>query len=170
MTLQPPDPRAAARQFGKYRGTVTQNTDPQRRGRLQVSVPAVYGTNTQNWALPALPYAGKDVGLYLIPPVGANVWVEFEGGDISFPIWTGCFWAEGECPSQTPQTLVLKTPAGILTFDEMNKQAPVTLKIDGGPTLTLGASVVTIENGAGAKIELSGTMVALNTDGLQVLS
>ena len=57
------------------------------------------GTGTQSWAYPSVPYAGLQTGFYAIPPVGANVWVEFEGGDPDHPIWTGCFWGPGEAPA-----------------------------------------------------------------------
>ncbi|HEX6229566.1 MAG TPA: phage baseplate assembly protein V, partial [Solirubrobacterales bacterium] len=67
--------------FGKYRGTVEQNLDPLQQGRLQVKVPAVLGDGTLSWAMPCVPYAGSQVGFYAVPPIGANVWVEFEGGD-----------------------------------------------------------------------------------------
>ncbi|MCB1831203.1 MAG: baseplate assembly protein, partial [Gammaproteobacteria bacterium] len=65
--------------FGKYRGSVENNVDPQMMGRIQVSVPAVLGDGTLSWAMPCVPYAGPGVGLFTLPPNGANVWVEFEG-------------------------------------------------------------------------------------------
>ena len=67
--------------FGKYRGQVTNNVDPEMRGRIQVQVPAVLGEGRNSWALPATPYGGDGVGFFAIPPIGANVWVEFEGGN-----------------------------------------------------------------------------------------
>ena len=48
--------------------------------------------------LPRLPYGGNGVGLFLVPPTKANVWIEFEGGDIDYPVWTGCFWDLGQTP------------------------------------------------------------------------
>jgi len=54
---------------------------------------------------PALfPFAGPTVGLCLIPPVGANVWAEFDGGDTNNPTWTGCFWGKGEYLSEAQVT------------------------------------------------------------------
>lgn len=85
--------------YGKYRGVVINNVDPMVVGRLQVAVPAVLSDAT-SWALPCSPFAGPDVGLCLIPPVGANVWVEFEGGDVDHPIWSGCFWGDGQYPAE----------------------------------------------------------------------
>ena len=85
--------------FGKYRGKVENNVDPLQLGRIQVSVPAVLAEGTLSWAMPCVPYAGPQVGFFAIPPVGANVWVEFEGGDPDYPIWAGCFWGTGEVPA-----------------------------------------------------------------------
>jgi hypothetical protein len=86
---------------GKYRGTVTDNRDPLLRGRVEVSVPEVLGGN-RAWAMPCVPYAGPGVGLVAPPPVGGNVWVEFEAGSPDRPIWVGCFWGKGELPERVP--------------------------------------------------------------------
>ena len=74
--------------YGKFRGVVQDNRDPLGIARLEVSVPAVLGEKTA-WAMPCLPFPDADVAL---PPIGTNVWVEFEQGDPHLPIWTGCFW------------------------------------------------------------------------------
>ena len=81
--------------YGKYRGKVVDNQDKAFRGRLKVSVPGVMYEETL-WALPCVPYAAKGVGFFAMPPVGALVWVEFEGGNPCYPIWAGCFWAKGD--------------------------------------------------------------------------
>jgi uncharacterized protein involved in type VI secretion and phage assembly len=81
--------------FGKYRGKVKNNVDPMQQGRIHVSVPAVLGEGSLSWAMPCVPYAGSQVGFFAIPPVDANVWVEF-GGDPDAPIWSGCFWARAK--------------------------------------------------------------------------
>src|SRR5713101_3323975 len=95
--------------FGKYRGTVKDNRDPTSRGRLKVNVPAVHG-ELEVWAMPCVPYAGKKVGFYSLPPKDSGVWVEFEAGDPSYAIWTGCFWADDELPDPTgPDVKIWKT-------------------------------------------------------------
>jgi len=71
--------------FGKYRGTVADNSDPQKRGRIKARVPDIFGNEDSGWALPSLPYAGDGVGLFLIPPADAWVWIEFEGGNPDKP-------------------------------------------------------------------------------------
>ena len=86
-----PEKDTARRFYGKYRGKVIENFDPLFQGRIFADVPAIPGSLT-NWAMPCVPYAGFQVGFYAIPPLGANVWIEFEGGDPGYPIWAGCFW------------------------------------------------------------------------------
>src|ERR1700733_6526660 len=86
-----------SRFYGKYRGVV-QEVDAS-TCRIKATVPAVYGDVESGWCLPCVPYAGPGVGIAFLPEVGSAVWIEFEGGDVSFPIWTGGFWREGEVPS-----------------------------------------------------------------------
>jgi len=81
--------------WGKYRGTVVNNIDPEQRGRLLVTVPDVLALVPSTWAEPCTPLAGPTgppMGVYLVPPIGAGVWVEFEQGDPDYPIWVGCRW------------------------------------------------------------------------------
>ncbi|HTM28993.1 MAG TPA: phage baseplate assembly protein V [Rhodanobacter sp.] len=80
------------RYYGKYRGTVFSNIDPELRGRIQAIVPDVLGLAPSTYALPCLPVAGKSSGAFFVPEIGAGVWIEFEQGDPDYPIWTGCFW------------------------------------------------------------------------------
>jgi hypothetical protein len=155
--------------YGKYRGTVVSNVDPNQMGRVQVEVPAVYGSNTLNWAMPSVPYAGPGEGFYMIPPVGAKIWVEFEGGDIDAPIWSGCFWGQGESPGTLPQTKVLKTPVATVTLDEVNAVAPVVIETLAGDRITITATGITLETSAGGKIEMTGPKVTVNSGALEVI-
>jgi hypothetical protein len=86
-----------SRYWGKWRGIVVDNLDPLELNRLLVEVPAIPALAT-SFALPCAPYGGLQVGMVLTPMIGANVWIEFERGDPSFPVWTGCFWLEGQKP------------------------------------------------------------------------
>ena len=90
------------RVFGKFRGTVLNNVDPQSLGRVQAMVPEVLGEVPSGWATPCAPYAGTTAGFFSVPPIGAGVWIEFEGGDVSRPIWAGCYWGTGEPPMTPP--------------------------------------------------------------------
>ena len=69
--------------FGLYRGRVISAADPQGRRRLQVEIPSVLGNNAV-WALPCVPPGSRAK-----PATGAAVWVMFENGDPSTPVWLG---------------------------------------------------------------------------------
>jgi hypothetical protein len=104
--------------YGKYRGLVLDNNDPDRIGRLRASVPSLSDFET-DWAMPSAPYSGNGAGLFMVPPIGAGVWIEFEAGDVRFPIWTGCWWKEGQLPisstgaTATPSLKIIRTEQGI---------------------------------------------------------
>jgi len=146
--MNDPIRRSEGRFFGKYRGLVKDNKDPLGLGRIQATVPAIPGM-TVNWALPCAPYAGASVGFYTIPPVGAKVWIEFEGGDPTYPIWSGCFWQSGEVPTEVQtnaddpsQVKVFKTRVVSLWVDDTDQKGQVTLKFNDPknsncPTVTL---------------------------------
>jgi hypothetical protein len=159
-----------ARQFlGKYRGRVVENLDPLELGRLQVQAPLVLGTVSSAWALPCVPYAGPGVGWYVLPPIGASVWVEFEGGNPDYPIWSGCFWTEGQVPARpaVPTTRILKTGAGTLAFDDLDGEGGFTLSI-GDPAVTVPISIRA--NSEGLVIAVGETQIALRDLGVTVTS
>jgi hypothetical protein len=73
--------------YGVYRGIVTDTNDPLGKKRLRLKVPQILADNETQWAWPAVA-PGTSLAL---PPVNEGVWVMFEGGDPSFPIWNGSF-------------------------------------------------------------------------------
>ena len=122
--------------YGKYRGKVTENNDPLRLGRIQARVPAL-SDKALTWAEPCTPYAGPKLGWYAIPPVGANVWIEFERGDVDCPIWTGCFWesaGKDEVPPDAtgPEVKLFHTEKMALTVDDKEARLTVKMKTDDG--------------------------------------
>jgi hypothetical protein len=169
-----------SRHFGKYRGTVSSNQDSTNRGRLKVVVPAVLDT-LEVWAMPCVPYAGDSVGLFAMPPEGSGVWVEFEGGDPSFPIWSGCFWADGEAPlGGDPDVKVWQTDGLTLSLDDgsteatlYNSSASVTLNDSivsqvSSVKHTVSSDGVTSDGGGTGKVEVTPAMVELNGGKFQV--
>ena len=89
--------------FGKFRGIVTDNADPSRLGRLKVRVPALSGDLEIGWAMPCV----VTVDCLPIPVVGAGVWVEFEQGDVNYPVWSGFWWAS---PAEMPAVVAVMPP------------------------------------------------------------
>jgi uncharacterized protein involved in type VI secretion and phage assembly len=156
--------------YGKYRGKVEKNVDPQQQGRILVSVPQVTGSGKLNWAMPSVPFAGNGVGLWAIPPRGANVWVEYEGGNPDQPIWSGCFWGIGEAPV-TPavaQVVVLRTSTCTLTLSDVPGTGGITIETKAGMKITMTAKELTITDGAGGTISLKGPNVSVNNGALEV--
>lgn len=96
--------RSALREkvYGKHKGIVVDSSDPERRGRLKATVAEVLGQVPTGWADPCVPHAGLGAGFFSLPLPGAGVWIEFEGGDVSRPIWAGCYWRSGEAPVPPP--------------------------------------------------------------------
>lgn len=161
--------------FGKYRGKVENNIDPMMLGRVQVSAPAVLGSGSLSWAMPCVPYAGSGVGFFMIPPVGANVWVEFEGGDIDYPIWSGCFWGLGEAPATPaiPQMKIIKMDSITLTLSELPGIGGVTLEVSPPSValplkMTFDMNGIKLDAGPLGTLELTPAGVKINSGALEV--
>jgi hypothetical protein len=161
--------------FGKYRGVVENNIDPMVQGRIQVSVPQVLGQGKLSWAMPCVPMAGPQMGVFAIPPKGANVWVEFEAGDANMPIWSGCFWGTGEFPTTPPvppgmSIAFIKTKLATLTLSDLPGVGGVTLEFSPTYKIAMTATGIEITNGQGATIALGpGPKVSVNNGALEVL-
>ena len=156
--------------LSKYRGTVENNIDPMQLGRIQVSVPSVLGEGRMSWAMPCVPYAGSGVGFFAIPPVGANIWVEFEGGNPDNPIWSGCFWGAGEVPMPAiAEMKVLKTDMGTITLNDLPGAGGITIETITGMKIEINALGIEITNGQGGSIKLTGPQVSVNEGALDVI-
>jgi len=133
--------------FGKYRAVVIDNIDPFELGRVQFEAPAALGIDILSWAVPCVPYAGPEVGFYAIPPIGASIWIEFEGGNPDFPIWVGCFWNEGEMPLEPVDPLIkrFKTECGYLEISDVPGEGGITLETY-DPAVLIPLSITMKEN------------------------
>ncbi|ULQ53238.1 phage baseplate assembly protein V [Flavihumibacter fluvii] len=154
------------RHFGKYRGLVTDNDDSTKRGRIKVKVPAVL-QDLEVWAVPCLPYTGKNVGSYLIPEPGAGVWVEFEGGDPSYAIWTGGYWADNELPQNEagseakPQRRMLRSEKGLMIcFDDDAEKLTVSDE-NGNNMISIEVQAGKIRINANTKVVVEATRIEL---------
>jgi len=155
------------RYFGKYRGLVRDVDDPENMGRIVAQVPEVYEDEDSPWALPSVPFAGRNHGLVVLPEVDDGVWIEFEAGDPSRPIWTGCWWASGEIPDPGgTQTRVLVTSGGhkIVLDDD---QTRLQLLHSGGAEITMTDIDITLKIGA-TRIVLSAAGVNINNGAFEV--
>lgn len=165
--------------FGKYRGTVLNNVDPMQMGRIQVLVPDVSGVAPTSWAMPCMPYGGINAGMFAVPLPGTGVWVEFEQGDPDYPIWVGTFWGSAAEVPKLAQTAPAPTPAvtiqtplknGLVIADALGPMGVggITLQSATGATIAVNDIGITITNGKGASIVLTGPTVNINVGALTI--
>lgn len=173
------------RQFlGKFAAVVLQNIDPEQRGRLQLSIPEVLGAIPSTWAEACVPLAGPTglpMGVYMVPPVGAGVWVEFEHGDPNRPVWVGCRWgAQSDIPpiarvgNPASPNIVMQTLGqhSLMISDAPPSPATggIVLKSATGASIVVNDSGIYIQNGKGASITLIGPSIDFNQGALTVLN
>ena len=168
--------------LGKYRATVLLNVDPEQRGRLQLMIPDVLGEIPSTWAEACVPLAGPTgpaMGVYMVPPIGAGVWAEFEQGDLNYPIWTGCRWGgQSDIPTLakaglpvSPSIVMQTLGQHVVVISDM-PPTPVTggimLQSATKATILVNDSGIYISNGKGASINLVGPTVTINNGALAV--
>jgi uncharacterized protein involved in type VI secretion and phage assembly len=161
--------------YGKFRGVVSDNQDPLMQGRVRARVTDVMGEDESGWAMPAAPFGGDQMGFFAIPSVGAGVWIEFEHGDPDYPIWSGAWWGSAaEIPpallAPPYQKVMVRTKGGnTITLDDTPGVGGITLETSTGQKISLSALGIQIDNGMGAKIELTGPQVSVNSGALDVI-
>lgn len=163
--------------FGKYRGTVVNNIDPMQMGRIQAMVPDVSALLPTSWAMPCVPVAGIQTGVFTVPIIGSGVWIEFEQGNPDYPIWVGGFWGSA---AEVPAIARLAPPAvpsfcfqtplqnGIIVSDLPGPTGGIMLKSATGATIIVNDTGIYIQNGKGASIVMAGPSVTIN-NGAMVL-
>lgn len=166
------------RYFGKYRATVVNNVDPMQQGRIQVLVPDVSGVAPSSWAMPCVPVAGMQMGFYSPPQIGSGVWVEFEQGDPDYPIWVGGFWGTA---AEVPSTALIVPPVvpgitmqttgqnSIQISDVPGPTGGIMIKTVSGAMISVSDVGITITNGKGATITMTGPTVDINLGALTVV-
>lgn len=176
----------AIRYYGKFRGTVFNNVDPENRGRIMAIVPDVQGLLPTTFAMPCVPAAGKGSGAFFVPEIGAGVWIEFEQGDPDYPIWSGCFWGATvelpelgmASPPPTPNMVfqttgrnsvtVFGVPGGgvmLCAGPVASPSSPRIVITQAGITLTNGTATITLN---GSAITIVGSPVTVNAGALVV--
>ncbi len=169
--------------LGKYRGVVVNNTDPQQMGRIQAIVPDVSEVIPTGWAMPCVPFAFLQMGLFVLPPLKASVWIEFEQGDPDYPIWSGGWWGEGQMPvvqsmsQATPVSPNVVIQNGINTILVFGLGAPASgIVLSAGPhispatpriEITPAGIKLSVSPNIGLEITLAG--VVINNGALTVL-
>jgi uncharacterized protein involved in type VI secretion and phage assembly len=176
--------RVESQYYGKYRGIVVDTRDPEQLGRLRARVPSVLGRDIPTgWAMPCAPYGGDaGQGFLFMPEIGAGVWIEFEEGDLEFPIWSGTYWSrpshETELPKPNkpdgseeatvqarPSSKIVKTVKGhTIQFEDADGVEMVTIvEATHKHVITLDGSGITVTDGK------SGHQITLDAAGVKVV-
>jgi len=151
--------------YGKYRAIVTNNVDPLFIGRIQVIVPDAAFLVPSTWCMPCVPVAGINMGMFSLPIIGSGVWIEFERGDPSKPIWVGCYWGLGAevpvlsriVPPAVPGiTLQTTLKNGIVISDTPGPTGGILIQSMTGATILVNDLGIVINNGKGASISMLG--------------
>ncbi len=172
---------AAQRYYGKYRGIVWSNLDPLQLGRIIVTVSDVLGLTPSSWAMPCVPVAGVAAGFFAVPPIGSQVWVEFEQGNPDYPIWVGGFWglvadvpvlATVPPPIPPGGNIVIQTTGQNTLVVSDAPPTPVSggimLKSASGAMIVVNDSGIYLSNGQGASVTLVGPSTDINLGALTV--
>lgn len=87
------------RYYSVYRGIVVDPNDPLHLNRIKVCVPEVMG-GTINWAFPRGQHGSAGDGFkYFTPKMGDIVFVSFEHGDHTKPLWEFHGWGMKQVPA-----------------------------------------------------------------------
>ena len=177
MTMTTTSTTTKKQYFGKYRGTVVNNIDPMQQGRIMAIVPDVSNIVPTSWAMPCVPIAGIQAGVFCVPAIGSGVWIEFEQGDPDYPIWSGGWWGSA---AEVPVLALAGLPASPSIVMQTTAQNTLAISDLPGPTggimlkSTTGAMIIvndigiTISNGKGASIIMVGPTVTVNGGALVV--
>lgn len=130
--------------YGKYRAIVVDVNDPEKRGRIKVQCPKVLGDAKSAWCQPCVPYAYEKGGDFVLPKLNDFVWIEFEEGDVRYPIYTGGLWSKDNSP--------------VSNYTQAKDVRQIEFE---GCKITMKKGEVIITNGS-ATIKLSGGAVYLN--------
>src|SRR5690606_34752576 len=163
-------------------GIVVDNNDPKGLSRIQVQFPWQKRNGaTTPWTRVTTPYAGNGKGFHVIPEIGEEVLVEFEGGNPEKPVVIGAmFHGQGKSGHGGAGNYMkgFQTPSGnkLQLNDQdgsvlLTDQGTCHWKMDGAGTMSAGAdSTVTITVGGNedspdgnSKLSMDGDIVDLTS-------
>ncbi len=185
--------REGPKYYGIYRGTVLINVDPMQQGRIIANVPDVSSVTPTTWINPCVPLTGLQSGTYMVPQMGAGVWIQFEAGDSDRPVYTGGWWGSAEelplaalVPPPPPaigQNIVFQTGLKHLFMISDGVPIPmmapipapappgtggIVLRSPTGAMIVVNDTGIYINNGKGATIEMVGPSIMINKVALVV--
>jgi hypothetical protein len=114
-----------------YTAIVTDNNDPEKRGRIKVKCPTVYKDKAPDiWIPQRNTFAGKGIGFFAVPNNGDAVDLTFRGGDVNFPLWEFKSWIKGEEISEAkdnyPDRVVIKRGEVVIELDSKENKFKIS--------------------------------------------
>jgi uncharacterized protein involved in type VI secretion and phage assembly len=151
---------------------VLSNVDPLQQGRLLVQM-AGNDVFPSSWAMPCFPFTGRNMGWWALPQIGAGVWLEFEQGDLDYPIWSGCWFGGSDelpddalaAPPLLPNIVIQSQTQNKIVISDIPGVGGISLKTRTGAEITIDDLGITISNGKGASIKMIGPTVVIETSG-----
>jgi hypothetical protein len=162
---------------GFYRGKVVDNNDPDKLGRIKVTIGGILEDTIEvgnlPWATPAFPISygsGSGFGSFAVPMVDSWVWVFFENGSHVQPVFfaeaaDGIHGLPTEKNSNYPNKRVIKSKNGIvISVDDTDLEIKLThptgkyIKMD-----KTGAIIISAGN-----IEITGETVTISADKIEM--
>ena len=189
---QGPPAGRGQRFYGVYTAQVRDTQDPSGLGRVAITLPMLGkpASDVSQWARVAVPFAGNQRGAWLIPDVGDEVLVAFEGGEPSQPIVVGSLWNASDQPPEAMDTqnsrksvvsrsglkislnddsvsIAITTPQG-LSVTLSDAENAVDIRDTSGNAIKLAPDGVRVSSPAkvtvsAAVVEIAGTVVTVNS-------
>lgn len=169
------------RYYSSYRAQVVDNLDPEKRGRIKVKIPVLFGDDPlPNWFLPKGFYgAGKDKGTFCPPEIEDWLFVGFEMGSLTSGFYELSGWhSEGELSSEftfegdDPQVIgYIRSDGSRILFDKTKDKNKLSLIAKNGADKE-HQLVMSLEKGK-EKLELKSvghTLTLDDTDGKEIIS
>src|SRR6185436_19206193 len=125
----------AAKKFGAHLAIVVENTEGEDNPgyRVKVKYPWMNEEEKSFWARFALPMAGKDRGVYMLPEVDDQLLVVFQDGDINKPIVIGALHSKKQEPTEVNESgknntkLIKSRSCHRVIFDDKEGEEKVTI-------------------------------------------
>jgi uncharacterized protein involved in type VI secretion and phage assembly len=153
---------------GLYAARVLDVASDDHVGRIRVVVPSVFdGDDAQSavWARPCLPW-----GHFFVPEPGDEVWVAFESGDPSSPVWLGWWLPSGATPASAdvspPVKRVIRSKTHEVLMDDTSGSEKVVLKDKAGTRIELRTDGVLVHAAQALTIEAPGKALTISAQSI----
>lgn len=155
-----------------YPGKVVDNEDPRGLHRIRASIPGLIEKTA--WAFPRTMGGGSPQrGGHVVPAVDGDVIIDFLGGDVESPVYTGGWWGEPTDGSEMPtlakdnkanahKIQVLQIGQYQITVDERGGEGKGKLTIED----TINGDGIHMDGEKGAMEIRASSVLILKADGL----